>query len=510
MTFDATYETARARIELAYAPDLVRSLGHHLIDQLVDYFRHAEQCDGDVLPWREPADNVRDACAWLTGTGQERVTPDTLRARFTQLVSQSLARGHRLHDPRYIGHQVAVPSPIAGLFDALGAITNQAMAIYEMGPWATAAECALVEQLGAHIGWKPGEFSGLATHGGSLANLTALLTARNVALQQCWEDGVGRGTKMPVILVHSDAHYSIARAAGVLGLGTRQVLRVDLDAKRRMDPACLQRMLAHLNKEGQPVIAVVACACSTPIGAFDPLPTISKVCRQYGVWLHVDAAHGGSACLSDKYKHLVCGLELADSLIWDAHKTLFVPALCAFVFLRDRAHRFETFRQDAPYLFDPTAPGLAEYDSGMRTLECTKRAAAFGLWGLWSMFGKELFADMVDTTFAMGHVLYEKLAAAEDFVPLHEPQCNIVVFRHIPKKLRGAAPDRIGQFQLALRRKLVESGEFYIVSTKLNGIGALRTTVMNPLTTPHHFDWLLDALRRHGDQLLSAGEDRIC
>ena len=121
---------------------------------------------------------------------------------------------------------------------------------------------------------------------------------------------------------------------------------------------------------------------------------------------------------------------------------LFVPALCAFVFYRDKRHGFEAFRQDAPYLFDPAAPGLADYDSGIRTVECTKRAATFGLWGVWSLFGRQLFTDMVDVTFDLGRTFYEKLAAADDFVPLHEPQCNIVVFRHVPDELRDAPSER--------------------------------------------------------------------
>jgi L-2,4-diaminobutyrate decarboxylase len=217
----------------------------------------------------------------------------------------------------------------------------------------------------------------------------------------------------------------------------------------------------------------------------------------------VDAAHGGCALLSARHRHLLTGLDQADSLIWDAHKMLFVPALCAFVFYRRKGHKFETFRQDAPYLFDPSAPGLAEYDSGLRTVECTKRAAAFGLWGLWSLFGPQLFADLVDVTFARGHELYEKLAAAPDFQPLHEPQCNIVVFRHVPAALRDAPPARLGRFQLELRRRLIESGEFYLVSTNLDGVGALRVTVINPLTQSAHLDQLLDALRATGRRVLA-------
>jgi L-2,4-diaminobutyrate decarboxylase len=269
-----------------------------------------------------------------------------------------------------------------------------------------------------------------------------------------------------------------------------------------MDPGRLDEELAKAGERGQRVVAVVACACATPTGAFDPLNDIADVCAKHGVWLHVDAAHGGAAVLSHRHRHLVAGLERADSVVWDAHKMLFVPGLCAFVLYRDGANRFEAFRQDAPYLFDPAAPGLAEYDSGMKTVECTKRAAAFGLWGVWSLFGRQLFADMVDVTFALGRDFYDKLQAAGDFEPLNDPECNIVVFRHVPAALRDAHPELLGDFQLELRRRIIESGDFYIVPFKRDGVGALRVTIINPLTTPAHLDALMEALRRHGRELL--------
>ena len=484
---------------------MLRAAGHRLTELLADHLAVVERADGPVLPWCVPPDNIRQATA-IAAAAEHRPPADRAEwlRRFGELVQTMLRRGLNLHHPRYIGHQVPAPLPLAGLFDAVGAVTNQVMAIYEMGPWSTSVERAMIEILGTHLGWQSGAFSGLVTHGGSLANLTGLLTARNVALGDAWEHGVARPGLPPVLVVHSDAHYSVARAAGVMGLGTRQVLRVGLDDRRRLDPNRLDDLLRELRAKNQPIIAVSACACATPIGAFDPLPDVADVCQRHGVWLHVDAAHGGAAVLSQRYRSLVAGLERADSLIWDAHKMMFVPGLCAFVFYRDAAHRFEAFRQDAPYLFDPTAPGLAEYDSGLKTLECTKRAAVFGLWGAWSLFGPQLFGDLVDVTFSMGRILYEKLAAQPDFVPLHEPQCNIVVFRHVPAALRDAAPERLGQFQFDLRRHLIESGEFYIVSTRLNGVGALRVTIINPLTTPEHLDELLAALRRHGERLLAS------
>ncbi len=515
---------AQQRIAAAYEPHLLEEAGHRLADLLAANLQRAQRSEGPVLPWAEPSDAIRDARALLRGGEAGGPATQTAggpaaqtAAHFSGLVETMLGRGLNLHDPRYIGHQVPAPVPVAGLFDAVGSVTNQVMAIYEMGPWATAVEQAMVQELGEAIGWEPGTFAGSATHGGSLANLTALLTARNVALGDVWNQGLADGAPYggtsptgersaavspPALLAHADAHYSVARAAGILGLGSRQTVHVGLDGLGRMDPGRLEIELCRLESEGRPIVAVVACACATPTGAFDPLDEIAEVCSRHGVWLHVDAAHGGSAVLSDRHRHLVAGLERADSVVWDAHKMLFVPGLCAFVLYRERSRGFDAFRQDAPYLFDPAAPGLAEYDSGVRTVECTKRAAAFGLWGVWALFGRQLFADMVDVTFALGRTFYDKLSAADDFAALHEPQCNIVVFRHLPAALRGAPDERVGEFQLELRRRLIESGEFYIVPSKHRGVGALRVTIINPLTTPAHLDQLMDALRRHGRELL--------
>ena len=125
---------------------------------------------------------------------------------------------------------------------------------------------------------------------------------------------------------------------------------------------------------------------------------------------------------------------------------LFVPAVCAFVFYREGKHQYATFQQDATYLFDPTAPYLTEYDVGLKTVECTKRAAVYGLWGVWSLFGKELFADLVERTYALSRAFYEMLKSTDDFVPLNDPECNILVFRYVPKELRDAGDERLGRF----------------------------------------------------------------
>ena len=229
---------------------------------------------------------------------------------------------------------------------------------------------------------------------------------------------------------------------------------------------------------------------------------IADVCQKHKVWLHVDAAHGGAALLSEQHRHLVAGLNRADSIVWDAHKMLFMPALCAFLFYREKSHRLAAFQQDASYLFDPLDPGLVEYDSGVQTLECTKRATAFGLWGTWSLFGRQLFEDLINVTFARTQRFYEMLLDAEDFQPLHQPQCNIQVFRFFPRWMEKWPIDQVGEFQLKLRRSVITSGEAYLVPITLDGVGALRMTLINPTTEELDLGCILDILRAHAKRLL--------
>jgi L-2,4-diaminobutyrate decarboxylase len=507
---------ARQRIAAAYDPSALQSAGVEIIHVLAEHFAKVESRDANVLHWRDPLTRIHEARNFLAepplpfretkgqGSSATHSSSDqsALVTRIATLARESLARGQNLHHPHYVGHQVPAPIPLAGLFDLVGTITNQCMAIYEMGPWATAVEHAVIAAVGELLGFPPGTFSGLVTSGGSVANLTGLLTARNVTLGDAWSVGLAGRSPAPVLIAHADAHYSVTRSAGILGLGTNQIVLADLDSRRRMDPNRLDESLRGLRSKAVPVIAVSAAACATPIGAFDPLDQIAEVCRRHGVWLHVDAAHGGALAFSERHKHLLKGLEQADSVVCDAHKMMFMPALCAMLFYKNRDHRLAAFHQDAPYLFDPTAPELRDYDSGVVNLECTKRAAAFGVWGIWSTLGPRIFTDMVDVTIDLVQKFHAMLEEADDFQPLHEPQCNIVAFRYAPPALRDVPQEQADAFQLKLRRAVIESGQFYLVQSRIDGRPVLRTTMMNPLTTEDDLHALLDCLRRTAKTLL--------
>jgi L-2,4-diaminobutyrate decarboxylase len=498
---------ARARIAAAYDPSALESAGVRLMATLADHLRRVESRDSKVLNWSDPAALVREARRWLNNSPRASAfpNPEKITSRISEIAGESLSRGQNLHHPHYVGHQVPASVPLAALFELVGIATNQVMAIYEMGPWATAVERAVIDAVGETLGFEPGRFAGLVTSGGSVANLTGLLTARNVALGNVWSTGLAGRRPAPVLIAHADAHYSVTRSAGILGVGTEQIILAGLDADRRMDANQLTDTLADLRARGAPIIAVSAAACATPIGAFDPLADIADVCRRHEVWLHVDAAHGGALAFSAQYRHLLAGIEQADSVVCDAHKMMFMPALCAMLFYRNREHRIATFHQDAPYLFDPAAPELAEYDSGVVNLECTKRAAAFSVWGIWSLLGTQLFADLVDVTIDLAKRFHALLEAADDFEPLHEPQCNIVAFRYLPPASRAAPTAQIDALQMRLRRAVIESGEFYLVQSRIDGRPVLRTTMMNPLTNEADLRELLECLRRFGREAATTG-----
>jgi L-2,4-diaminobutyrate decarboxylase len=484
---------ARQRILKAYDPQAFAQAGRDVVDEIAGFLDRSQRSDGAVLNWRQPLDNISDAAALIDGGANADVRT---------LVRTIFSRGQTMHDPRYIGHQVPPPVPVSAMFEAVSSISNQGMTIYEMGPWSSAVERVMLARLGETLGLAPG-FGGVLTSGGSLANLTALLTARNIALRDVWKQGaaVAQGA---VIIAHGESHYCVERAAGIIGIGTENCLRAALDERGKMDARKLADQLDRLKQEGRTVIAVVASACSTRTGAYDPLRAIAAVCRRYGVWFHVDAAHGGAAAFSEAYAHYLDGIDEADSIVWDAHKMMFMPALSTYLFYRRSTDQYHAVSQQASYLFDENAQRADAFNTGLGTIECTKRAAAFSLWATWAIHGKRLFADLIDTTYGVARQFAARIDAHPDCVLLNTPEANILVFRYVPPALRQAEAERVGAFQNALRKKIIESGEFYIVPAMDQDIGALRLVVMNPLTTEAHFDRLLDSLSAASAALLNA------
>ncbi len=409
--------------------------------------------------------------------------------RLTDLFFRALTR---MHSPHTFGHQVSAPVPLAASIEWLSAIFNPALGIYELGNFSIAAEKALIEMLGEKIGWRGLEFDGIVTGGGSLANMTGILSARQRFRPSAWRDGV---TEKLGIIVSGESHYSVARAAGIIGTGVGQVYKASVDDDRRMRLSDVRAAYAQAQTDGVAIFAVVGSACTTPTGAFDHLDEIGAWCREQGIWFHVDAAHGGGFLFSPRFAPLLHGVHHADSITWDAHKMMGVSSLSTFVMFRSKADSFRTFQQDAPYLFASAEAEAMEFEPAQRTLECTRRAMGLAPYALLVAHGEESISMLCDGTIALTAEFHDMLLASEDFSPLHHPQCNILCFRYEPTQWRGLDAAEISSRQRELRRRVLERGRFYITGTVLDGQYCLRVTIMNPLTTRAHLADLLSEVR---------------
>lgn len=419
----------------AFDAERFRAEGHAVVDLLADHLRAARARQVPVLPWTEPDEQLE---RWPAGFPEE--PSGDLRGFVARVVEHST----HLHSPKFVGHQVSAPLPSAALLELVSAFLNNGTGVYEMGPASNAMERRVVRFLAQAAGM-PDVADGILTSGGSVGNLTALLTARQLR-------------KRGVVVCSDQTHYSVARAAQILGL---EAVAVASDERYRMRPESLEQVPGE-------ILAVVASAGSTSTGAFDPLEPIADFCARRGAWLHVDGAHGASAVLSGKYRSALRGIGRADSLTWDAHKLMLMPALVTAVLYRDGAHSHATFSQEAHYLFS----GKNWWDSGLRTLECTKRMMSVELYGALRIHGTRFFADYVTRMFDLARS-FAKLLREEGFGLAVEPDCNIVCFRD---------PARDDAWHEEARRTLFRRGSFYLVQTKLRGKVFLRTTLIHPDT----------------------------
>jgi L-2,4-diaminobutyrate decarboxylase len=495
-----------AEVLAALEEDACFAGGEPFLSAAADYFRSAGSGEGPVSAPIAAA----ELAALFTGPPPRRGRglADVVREFGANVVASS----NRLAHPMAMGHQVSPPLPAAAWAEPLISALNQSLAVREMSPVATFIERSLIRWLADQCGLGAAA-GGAFTSGGTEANFTALLAARAAVLPDAWQHGVG--AQPPVLVCGEHAHYSMARAAGELGIGVGNVVTV---ATRdwRMDMAALPLALDRAVSEGRRVLAVVASAGSTATGSFDELAAIADICGDRGIWLHVDAAHGGSALLSAVHRHRLDGIERADSVSWDPHKMMLLPIPCSAVLVRNEARLDAAFAQAAPYLFsrpeDEVRPRAQEereslatssLDQGVRSFACSRRADVLKLWVALQRYGSDGMAALHDRLCRMARELHARITAHSLFAAVHEPESNILCFRWTGA--HSATVADLDAFNLELRERWNASGEGWITTTVLDGRRVLRVTIMNPRTTESHLDALVQGLDRTAQGMLRDG-----
>ena len=468
--------------------DASRDIAAKFVAIAADYFEQTRRRDDRVSTSSSPSQLARRFDEPLP---REAHDVDVVIER---LRTQVIPDANHLWHPRYVGHQIAGPLPAAVWTEPVTAALNQSVAVFEMSPVGTVLEHQVISWLCALVGF-PSESGGTLTSGGTEATFTGLLAARAAALPDAWTNGVGADP--PVLLCGEHAHYAVTRAGAQLGIGMRNVLAVR-SRDYKLDPEALADRIAEFARDGRRVMAVVATAGSTATGSFDDLDAVASVCDEHGIWLHVDAAHGGSALLSNTHRERLRGIERVRSLAWDPHKMMLLPSQAGTLLVRDARELESAFSQRAPYLF-ADAHAERSWDQGPRSFMCSRRADALKLWVALQRYGADALGELYDYFCALARFMFEEIAERADFVALHEPEGNILCFRYVGRG--GLSNVTLDEVNRELRERYNQSGEGWITATNLDGRRVLRVTLMNPRTTTDDIRDILDGLARVGARI---------
>ncbi len=447
------------------------------------------------------------------------VTPEKkLDAVITELIEEFAPRVVNVASPYFVGHMTAaIPFFMVHLKTIVTAL-NQNVVKIETSKLASVVEKQVLSKIHRLVyGFDDAFYNthiqsvrtmvGGVTEDGTLANMTALWVARNRLLAP--KEGFGGvekegmsaalkayGLERCLLLVSRLGHYSLKKAAGVLGIGTDNVISIDVDARNRMDMRCLESTLKALRRapERSAVLAVVGIAGATETGTIDPLADLADICARDGLHFHVDAAWGGPTLLSEKYAPLLKGIERSDSVIIDGHKQFYMPMSCGLVLFKDPT-ALDAVEYHANYIMRP-----GSVDLGTKALAGSRAANSLILDCALKIMGKKGYALLIDHGIETARALAAEITKRPDFQLVTEPELNILTYRFCPAGLQGAlcsgTPEQrrkintqLDRVNIQIQRLQREAGRSFVSRTTLKvdtlgpeGIVVLRCVIMNPLT----------------------------
>ncbi|MEU6368220.1 lysine decarboxylase DesA [Streptomyces sp. NPDC046931] len=400
------------------------------------------------------------------------------------------------HHPRYLAHlncPVVIP---AVLGEAVLSAVNSSLDTWDQSAGGTLIERRLVDWTAGRIGLGPAA-DGVFTSGGTQSNLQALLLAR--------EEAKSGDLARLRIFASEVSHFSVKKSAKLLGLGADSVVAVPVGADQRMQTVTLAHELERCLQDGLIPMAVVATAGTTDFGSIDPLPEIAELCGRYGTWLHVDAAYGCGLLVSPARRHLLDGIERADSVTVDYHKSFFQPVSSSALLVRDTATlRHATYHAD--YL-NPRRMATERIPNQVdKSLQTTRRFDALKLWMTLRVMGADGIGSLFDEVCDLAREGWQLLAADSRFDVVVEPQLSTLVFRYIPAAVSD--PAGIDRANLYARKALFASGDAVVAGTKVAGRHYLKFTLLNPETTADDIAAVLDLIAGHAEQYLGESLDR--
>ena len=375
--------------------------------------------------------------------------------------------------------------------EVIATLSNNSMYTYELSPMASLIEQALIKRMCEMVGFSDG--NGTLTTGGSNGNMIGMMCARYMIDPLGQQRGFD--SKNLVCFVSEESHYSVLMAANVLGIGFDNVVKVscDLDGRMRIDK--LEEEVQRSRINGQTPFCVIATSGTTVRGAFDPLKEIAELCSNQKLWLHVDAAWGGSCLFSNKLRKLMDGVELADSVCWDAHKMMGLPLVCSAFLIKqpEILRKICSHGNFAHYLFLGDAEDV---DLGRISLQCGRRNDALKLFLAWREKGDAGWARLVENYVELADYFQSKIENHSSLEMMSSRVWSNVCIRYTANGIEHNVLNK------ELRDRLVKSGKFMISQSKIRENIILRPVIANSSVGKKTIDELIDEITRIGDDIV--------
>jgi glutamate/tyrosine decarboxylase-like PLP-dependent enzyme len=486
------------------------------------YGRSMQRAMGDPSPYAEARNRFfgPGARGGAPGPAAAPVDPTPAAAVIAEFEARLAGGLMNSQHPRQFGYFTPPPLPMSIMGELLAQMANQGVDVWHAGPFAAFVEEEVVRWLCDLVGYGPGSF-GLLTSGGVMANFMAMALARDLHLGRIRGlDAPPRGRHLEGARVYTSdqTHFSIARALDELGFPVETLVVLPADDQFRLRGAPIAEAVARDRAAGLTPFAIAAVAGSTNTGTVDAIGELADVAAAEGLWLHVDAAYGGAARLSERDADRVRHLDRADSVTVDPHKWFFQAYDIGGLVVRDATTLSAVFGGRAPEYYRggetpgsgvPSASdtdahdGLDDHGDQLNfyklSFEGTRRWRALKLWMTWKHLGTSGFGRLIEANDDLAAYLAARCAEADDFEALPAvPDLSVVCFRHLPGGRDAALamePAALDAHQDALQTALEVSGDGWLTTTRLRGATWLRAGIVNYLSTEDDIDLLLDRLR---------------
>jgi len=447
-----------------------RRLGYKLIDQIDSFFTSLSNRAVQLPAEERTYGELRDKLPEL-GEDAEKVLDDICR--------EMVEKGFHVPSANYFGLMNPTPTYMGVLAEALVAALNPQLATLARSQLASKIEIETIRWIGERVGW-PGDFSGTFTSGGNEANFSGMALALAAKFPETIDDGIASVPGRPVAYTSEESHHSLDKSAGLLGIGRKALRRIAVNDRAQMVPQALQEAIGKDQAEGNQPFCVVATAGTTNSGSVDDLNAIADICTKEGLWLHVDGAYGAAAIFSDNHRHLISGIDRADSITVDPHKWLAVPFAAGVILTAHPKVLQKAFSVAAPYM--PKAAGAKLPDNSRISTQWTRRMNSLKLWLTLHVHGRKAYEEHIDRQIKLAQDFANWVRGSEQFELAMEPTLPIVTFQ-----LKGVAdPRHRTELHGRLVEKVTADGQKYISDTLVRGQSVLRMMIISYLTEERH------------------------